>query len=111
MPSISSFCRALPVLEPEDRRIERHVDQVVAVLRRQAGDVGLHGQLRSGDADDLEPLLVDLHVPADRIVGAEQRRGRAFAEHRDRRRRRRFRLVEEAAADDLQVGDRRVGRG
>ena len=91
MPSISSFCAALAVLEPEDRRVERHVDQVVAILRRQAGDVGLHGQLRAGDADHLEPLLVHLHVAADRIVGAEERRRRAFAEHRDRRGRRRSR--------------------
>ena len=68
----------LAVFEAEDRRVQRHVDQVVAILRRDAGDVALHGQLRPGDADHLEPLIVDLDVAADRIVGAEQRRRRAL---------------------------------
>ena len=44
------------------------------------------------------------------IVRAEYRRRRTFAEHRDRRRRRRLGIVEEAAVDDVEVGDRRVGR-
>ena len=100
----------LAVFEPEDRRVQRHVDQVVAILRRKAGDVGLHGELRTGDADHLEPLLVDLHVPADRIVGAEERRGGCFAEHGDGRRAGGLALVEEPARDQRQVGDGHVRR-
>ena len=80
--------------------MQRHVDQVVAILGRQARDVGLHRELRTGDADHLKPLLVDLDVRADRIVGAEERRRRAFAEHGDRRRRRRLGLGEEPARDE-----------
>ena len=96
----------LPVFEAEDRRVQRDVDQVVAILRRQAGDVRLHGQLRPGDADHLEPLLVDLDVTPDRIVGAEERRRGGFAQHRDRRGAGRFALVEEAAGHEREVGDR-----
>ena len=87
----------LAVFEAEDRRVQRDVDQVVAILRREPGNVGLHGELRTGDADHLEPLLVDLHVTADRVVGAEERRGGCFPEHGDRRRAGGFALVEEPA--------------
>ncbi len=110
MPSISSAVAAVDVLEPEDRRLERNVNQVVAVLRRHARDVGLHGQLRPAHADDLEPLLVHLDVLADGIVGAEERRGGAFAQHGDGRRRLGLGVGEEAAVDELQVGDALIGR-
>ena len=63
--------------------MQRHVDDVVAVLRRQTGHVGLHGELRPGDADHAEPLLVHLDEPADRILGPEERGGRRLAEHGD----------------------------
>ena len=66
----------LSVLEPEHRRVERHVNQVVPVLRGKPGHVRLRGQLRPGDAYHLEPLLVDLHELPDRIVSAEQCRPR-----------------------------------
>ena len=54
-------------------------------------------------ADHAEPLIVDLDVAADRILGAEQRRGRRFTQHRHRGRRGRFRLVEEPSRGDRGV--------
>ena len=111
MPSISSLLLRLAVLEAEDRRVQRHVDQVVAILRRQAGDIRLHGQLRPGHADHLEPLLVDFDVAPDRIVGAEERRRRGFAEHGDRRGADVLGVVEEAARHDAQVARSRRSRG
>ena len=98
----------LAVFEPEDRRVQRHVHQVVAILRRKARDIGLHGELRSGDANHLEPLLVDLHVTSDRIVGTEERRSGRFAENGNRRGAGGFTLVEEPAGDQRQVGNGRV---
>ena len=92
---------AVDVLEPEDGRVQRDVNEVVAVLRRQAGDIRLHGQLRTANADDLEPLVVDLYVVADRIVGSKKRRRCALTQHGNRRRGIGFGFGEESPVHEL----------
>jgi hypothetical protein len=51
--------------------------KVVAILRRQPGQIGLRDGLRSRQTDHAEPLLVDLHEAPERIVYAEGRVMRA----------------------------------
>ena len=101
---------ALRVLQAEDGRGERRVDDVVAILGRQAARFVLRRELRAGDADDAEPLLVDLHVLAERGLAAEQRRAHALAQHRDRRRPRLVIVGQEAALGQPDARDALVGR-
>ena len=67
-------------------------------------------ELRPRHADHPQPLVVHLDVPADRFFGTEQRRLRAFAEHRHRRGALVLAFVEEAPRREPQVADRNVGR-
>src|SRR5205814_8224263 len=90
------------VLEPEYRRAGRHVDDVVAILTRQAGHVCLRHRLRGGDADRLIPLAVHLDEAPDRIAQAEEAYARGVAEDANRRGARRLGVGEEAAGSDLQ---------
>ena len=92
---------AVDVLEPEDGRMQRDVNEVVAILRRETGDIRLHGQLRAANADDLKPLVVDLYVVANRIVGSKKRRRRALAQHGYRCRGVGFGFGEESAVHEL----------
>ena len=75
---------AVAVLQTQERRTHRHVDDVVPILRRNAGHVGLGAELRAHGPDHAEPLFVDLHPLADGIARAEERRSGGFAEHAHR---------------------------
>ena len=97
---------ALAVLEAQDRRAQRHVDHVVAILgRRAVGAAAAPTAPPPQTPTTLQPLLVDLDVLAERRPPAEQRDARPFAQHRDRRRGGVVRGGEEAPLGDLQAGD------
>src|SRR5262249_33160816 len=74
---------AVAVFEAQNGSAQRNVNNVIQVLSWNPGNLGLRTKLRTGNTSDLKPLLIQFHVLAEGISGAEQVRLGASTEDAD----------------------------
>ena len=63
---------AVTIFKAQDGCIERHIDDVVEVLRRDACNFGLGASVGAHNPDYPKPFLVDFDVLLDGVCAAEQ---------------------------------------
>ena len=96
---------AVSVLQAQHGGVKRNVDQVVEILRGQAGQGSLGAELRADHPDHMEPLFVHLDVLAHRFLLPKQIGAGALAQDAYSGGARVLLGVEEAPRHHVQIDD------